>query len=118
MRNQDFLRPAQESLLIDRVMMGGAYVWRLMRLDLAHCAVRSWQEDDVQAIVRYAGDRRIWRNLRDAFPHPYTREEAQDWAQMAPERRPETHFAIGMGGEAIGGVGFNLRQDVYRRGGE
>lgn len=105
-------------MLIGRDMMAMRTLGRLMRLDLARCAVRSWCEDDISAIVRYAGDRRIWRNLRDAFPHPYTQEEAQEWVQTAPQRRPETHFAIEMNGEAIGGVGLNLKYDVYRRGGE
>jgi ribosomal-protein-alanine N-acetyltransferase len=118
MTNQDLFSRPQELMLNDRGIMGDAYLWSLMRLDLARCTVRSWREDDVAAIVRYAGDLRVWRNLRDAFPHPYTPEEAQTWVQSAPRRRPETHFAIEMNGEAIGGVGLNLKQDVYRRGGE
>jgi RimJ/RimL family protein N-acetyltransferase len=89
-----------------------------MRFDLSRCAVRSWREDDVDAIVRHAGDLRIWRNLRDAFPHPYTRADAESWVDTASRRRPETHFAIEMGGEAIGGVGLNLKHDVYRRSAE
>lgn len=89
-----------------------------MRIALARCTIRSWRNDDVASLVRHADDRRIWRNLRDAFPHPYTTEEAQAWVQLASSRQPETHFAIEVAGEAAGGVGVILRHDVYRRSAE
>jgi RimJ/RimL family protein N-acetyltransferase len=49
-----------------------------MQLVLKSCAVRSWRTSDAESLVRHADNRDIWINLRDAFPHPYTRRAARD----------------------------------------
>jgi RimJ/RimL family protein N-acetyltransferase len=69
-------------------------------------------------LVRNANDRRVWRNLRDEFPHPYTREDATDWIRRASGAIPQTAFAIVVGELAVGGIGLRLREDVYRRSAE
>ena len=85
-----------------------------MHLTLKFCDVRSWRTSDVESLVRYADNRRIWRNLRDAFPHPYTRHDARAFIRTVRERTPETTFAIAVQDEAVGSVGFVLRPDVER----
>lgn len=85
-----------------------------MELKLQRCTVRSWQTSDVDSVVRYANNRNIWLNLRDAFPHPYTRGDAQHFIRAVRDRAPETTFAIEVGGEAIGSIGFQLHGDVER----
>jgi RimJ/RimL family protein N-acetyltransferase len=52
--------------------------------------------------------------LRDAFPHPYTPADARRWIQGATSTKPATQFAIVVAGEAAGGIGLILGQDVYR----
>src|SRR5262245_49770333 len=85
-----------------------------MHLTLESCDVRSWATGDVESLVKYANNRRIWLNLRDAFPHPYTKQAARDWIRCARNRHPETSFAIAVAGEAAGGIGFVLHGDVER----
>jgi RimJ/RimL family protein N-acetyltransferase len=85
-----------------------------MELVLERSKVRSWRESDAESLARHANDRRIWRNLRDAFPHPYTIERAREWLAVAMARQPESSFAIEVGGEAAGGIGFMLHSDVER----
>jgi [ribosomal protein S5]-alanine N-acetyltransferase len=80
----------------------------------AHCAVRSWRLSDVDSLVRHANNRRIWMNLRDAFPHPYRPHHARDYIRGTLDRRPETSFAIAVDGEAAGGIGYVLHPDVER----
>src|SRR4029077_15323481 len=58
--------------------------------------------------------RKIWMNLRDAFPHPYSVEDAREFIKWMRHRAPETTFAIAVNGEAAGSVGFVLRHDVER----
>ena len=82
--------------------------------NLAGCSVRSWRRTDAASLARHANDRRIWRNLRDAFPHPYTLADAREWVAGATGARPETNFAIEVGGEAAGGIGFVIKPDVER----
>jgi RimJ/RimL family protein N-acetyltransferase len=85
-----------------------------MRLMLNSCEVRSWRATDAEPLARHADNRKIWLNLRDAFPHPYTIHDARDFIKSLRNRSPETTFAIDVGGEPVGSVGFVLRQDVER----
>jgi ribosomal-protein-alanine N-acetyltransferase len=85
-----------------------------MELRLNVCAVRSWRTSDVEALIRHANNYKIWLNLRDAFPHPYTRHDARAYIRSVRERVPETTFAIAVGDEAVGSIGFVLRHDVER----
>lgn len=85
-----------------------------MQISLTRSLVRSWRTTDVDAVVRYGNNRKIWLNLRDAFPSPYTRADAQRFIRAVRERAPETTFAIEVGGEAVGSIGFQLHGDVER----
>src|SRR6185295_553155 len=85
-----------------------------MRLPLSRCEVRSWRVDDLASLVAYADNRKIWLNLRDRFPHPYTKRAGREFLHGMMMQRPETHFAIDVGGEAVGGIGFAMQHDVER----
>jgi RimJ/RimL family protein N-acetyltransferase len=85
-----------------------------VELILPSCVVRSWRTADVDSIARYANNRKIWLNLRDAFPHPYTPRHARDFIRAVRQRSPETSFAVAVGDEAVGSVGFVLHPDVER----
>jgi RimJ/RimL family protein N-acetyltransferase len=85
-----------------------------MRLDLGVCVVRPWRPDDGPSLARHADNRRIWRQLRDRFPHPYRLRDAQAFLAKVCGVEPATHFAIEVGGEAAGGVGLQLHEDVER----
>ena len=85
-----------------------------MQITLKTCVVRSWRASDVDALARAADNRKIWLNLRDLFPHPYTRRHAQEYIVAVRGRNPETSFAITVQDEAVGSIGFVLHQDVER----
>jgi RimJ/RimL family protein N-acetyltransferase len=56
----------------------------------------------------------IWRNMSDAFPHPYTAADARAFLQAALARVPESWFAIAVDDQAVGGIGFTPRDDIQR----
>jgi RimJ/RimL family protein N-acetyltransferase len=85
-----------------------------MLLELGDLKVRSWRKDDLKALVLHANNAKIAANLRDQFPHPYTRRDAIDFLDYAHTQEPESSFAIELGGEAVGGVGFLLGRDIAR----
>jgi RimJ/RimL family protein N-acetyltransferase len=85
-----------------------------MRLILRTCEVRSWRVADNDSLVTHANNRKIWINLRDRFPHPYTRRDGQRFIRSMRESDPEMAFAIAVDGAAVGGIGFVLQQDVER----
>lgn len=89
-----------------------------MLLTLPGVTVRDWTADDAPSLAHHANDRRIWRNLRDAFPHPYALADAQAFLARVAEMRPQTFFAIAVDGEAVGGIGYTLHTDVERVGAE
>lgn len=77
--------------------------------------LRPWRWSDVDALVRHANNRRIWLNLRDRFPHPYTQADAQAWLAMrAGDTGSPYNFAIEFEGEAIGAIGLEFFADVHR----
>lgn len=65
-----------------------------MRLVAGSTVVREWEEADAEPVTPQANDRRVWRGLRDAFPHPYAIEDAGRFIAMAREMSPRTYFAI------------------------
>ncbi len=84
-------------------------------LQAAPLILRPWRLSDAGAIVRHANNRKIWLNLRDRFPHPYTEADAHAWLGMcAVEQGDPRNFAIEFQGEAIGGVGLEFLSDVHR----
>jgi RimJ/RimL family protein N-acetyltransferase len=85
-----------------------------MRLALTSCVVRSWETRDVASLAEHANNWKIWLNLRDAFPHPYTKSHARDFIRNVRQREPQTVFAIDVGDEAVGSIGFVLHGDVER----
>ncbi len=85
-----------------------------MKLTLHKCDVRSWRATDLDALCKYADNRKIWLNLRDRFPHPYTKQAGREFLRVMSLQHPETAFAIAVGEEAVGGIGFVLLPDVER----
>ncbi len=76
--------------------------------------IRSWNSADADALVKYANNRNIWLNLRDAFPHPYTYVSAEAFLEMVSRQSPTTFFAMATREEAIGGMGISINKDVHR----
>jgi len=85
-----------------------------VQLALERCVVRSWRPSDAEPLARHANNRKIWINLRDAFPHPYTARDARNFIRSVVQRAPETLFAITVRDEPVGGIGFVLHSDVER----
>ncbi len=85
-----------------------------MELNCEKCLLRAWHPNDVESLVRHANNRKVWLNMRDGFPHPYTQSDALDWIARARAARPVTSFAIVVTNQAVGGIGFELRSDIER----
>ncbi len=89
-----------------------------MVIKLQKSILRPWRVGDEDSLVENANNRNVWRNLRDIFPHPYTRKDADNWIALAGSQDPVINFAIEVAGLAVGGVGLKLREDVDRRSAE
>jgi len=78
------------------------------------CEVRSLRAEDAASLARQANNPRVSANLRDRVPWPYTVADAEAFLAATIGREPEIRFAIDVGGEAVGAVGFELHDDIER----
>ena len=85
-----------------------------MQLQLARCTIRDYRPDDAESLARHANNRKVWLGLRDAFPHPYTVEDAKKFLEGNVGGLPTIHFCLEVEGEAAGGIGLRPGEDVHR----
>jgi [ribosomal protein S5]-alanine N-acetyltransferase len=85
-----------------------------MPLTTSFGCIRPYTETDAESLARYANNIKIWRNLRDGFPHPYSLDNAKEFIQMVQRQDPLVFFAIASAREVIGGIGVMPGQDVHR----
>lgn len=84
-------------------------------IELDVCRIRLWRREDKPSLVRFGNNRKIWRNLTDLFPSPYTEVDAEGWLAFVQTQVPCTHFAIEVEGLAVGGIGFIPQSGVFAR---
>ncbi len=119
--------PAPPPGLADRVVPEAA----IFVTDECYC--RPWREADAGASAELCNDPGIARWMRDAFPHPYTLEDARRWIATARSSGDGTapyHLAIvagggdrgagdgdgdGDGAVLVGGIGLTPGVDVGAR---
>ena len=85
-----------------------------MIVETSFGGIRSWTGLDVAALVKYANNRNIWLNLRDAFPPRIPKRMAWRFLEMVARQNPTTFFAIATAEGAIGAIGISVNQDVHR----
>ncbi|MEJ0086950.1 MAG: GNAT family N-acetyltransferase [Pseudomonadota bacterium] len=87
-----------------------------MRLDCGSCVVRDWDLADKPSLLRFANNRKIWRNLTHRFPHPYTEADADSWFSRLAGRAGQFNWAIEVDQLAVGGIGTDRGEGVYAKG--
>jgi [ribosomal protein S5]-alanine N-acetyltransferase len=86
-----------------------------VEIALTAALIREWRSGDEGSLARHANNPKISRNLRDRFPYPYTLDDATRWIAVATAENPTTDFAIVVDRDAVGGIGFQMQEDVARR---
>ena len=77
--------------------------------------IRKFRRNDKFAMAEIANNERVAVNLRDAFPYPYSVEDAQKFISMSLRQKPYQVFAIEFEGEYVGNIGLHPQDDVYRK---
>jgi RimJ/RimL family protein N-acetyltransferase len=86
-----------------------------MELRTPRLLLRPWRRGDQAALVAHANHRDVWINLTDIFPHPYRKEDADEWiARVEADASGSLSLAIVVGEEPVGGIGVVRLSDVYR----
>lgn len=86
----------------------------MLILEGAACRVRQWRKTDADALVRHANNFNVAKNLRDRFPHPYTRKDAVAFLKHAVKAEDPSNLAIEVEGAVVGSVGYVPGRDIER----
>ena len=109
-RTSDKVSSRKRAALFARLLL----TMRIMRIDCGCCLLRRWSLEDVPSLVHHANNYKVWKHMRDSFPHPYTRADAEQWLSFVHQQNPQTYFAVEVKGAAVGGIGLELKSDVER----
>lgn len=80
--------------------------------EIQNCFLRPWRADDKAQLIQIADNRKIWRNLTELFPNPYTEADADFWIPHSSNCSPGLHLAIEWDGMAVGCVGIDPGKGV------
>lgn len=78
-------------------------------------SLRRLVEADKNSLAALANNKKIWDNLRDYFPHPYTLKDAEDFIALTAREEPPVTFGIFREEAFAGVVGLVKKDDVYRK---
>lgn len=73
---------------------------------------------DREHLAELANNKKIWNNLRDMFPYPYTLEDADKFLDSVKQQEPQVTLAIEYDFQFVGVIGLVLQPDVYKKGAE
>jgi RimJ/RimL family protein N-acetyltransferase len=74
-------------------------------IDAGIATIRRFRAEDLEPLLVLADDAGVAANMRDIFPHPYTRADGEEWIARATGDLTDTAFAIEVDGKFAGGVG-------------
>jgi len=80
--------------------------------------LRPWNIEDAESLVENANNFEIARFMSDAFPSPYTLEDAKNFIAFATKDEPTHIFAIDIDGQAVGGIGIHPQADIMKKNAE
>ena len=84
----------------------------------SNVSLRKLNFSDKTQLVRLANNKKIWENIRDRFPHPYTEKDAEAFIEMQDKNDIEKVFAIQFDGKLCGLIGLIFQKYVYRKSAE
>jgi RimJ/RimL family protein N-acetyltransferase len=83
----------------------------------ANVKLRELRQADAFYLAQLANNKKVWDNVRDYFPHPYTESDAVAFLKSQNEKK-QKNFAIECDGKFCGVIGLILQKDVYRKSAE
>lgn len=76
--------------------------------------LRPFTDSDSKRLAELCNNKKIWNNLRDYIPFPYTETNAIDFIKYCQTENPQLTFAIEINGEFAGSIGLVRQPDVYK----
>lgn len=85
-----------------------------MNIKFKNYQIRNYSLKDIDSLVKYANNYNLSKYLRDSFPNPYTRDDAERWIDFIDKNPVYLAFAIADEKELIGAIGAVPFDDVHR----
>src|SRR5690554_5374281 len=84
----------------------------LMDIHTDDIRLRPWKEEDAERLAEIANNKKLFDNLRDTLPYPYSLEDAKEFiSSVQTDDGCSRVFAIELGGEVVGSIGAFLKSD-------
>jgi RimJ/RimL family protein N-acetyltransferase len=80
--------------------------------------LRPFLLSDIDSLLKYANNKKVADNLTDAFPHPYTKKDAESFLERFMHDDPLKAFAIEINKEACGAISVSPQTDIHRKNAE
>ena len=77
--------------------------------------LRPWKLSDIEDLVENANNSNVAQFLTNAFPHPYTRENAESFIKMTLEQNPIQIMAIVFEEKIVGSIGLHKQADIMMK---
>lgn len=78
------------------------------------CIIRPLNFSDAESLAFLANNKKIWDNVSDDFPHPYTLEHALEFIKAVSKIWPPLHFTIEFEQKAIGVISIEQRKGMHK----
>jgi [ribosomal protein S5]-alanine N-acetyltransferase len=89
-----------------------------MTMSIPKVQLRRLAPEDAPVIARLINNKKVWDNLRDFIPHPYTEADAAAFIGMTAAEKPALTFGILWQDTLCGVIGLVPQRDVYRHSAE
>ena len=76
--------------------------------------LREFQKNDTKQLVAIANSPEVAKYLRDVFPSPYTKNDAEWWINEGCKLEKTFYLAIDIDGKCVGSIGVNLLTAEHR----
>ena len=80
--------------------------------------IRDLKLSDKAQLAKLANNKKVWDNLRDYIPYPYTESDAEFFIELTHKEDPKQTFGIEYKGKLSGVIGLVVQKDVYQKSAE
>ena len=85
-----------------------------MIIEFSKYQIRDFKNEDVEALLKYANNLAVSKFLRNSFPYPYTKYDAEKWIDFVLKNQNSLSFAIADEKELIGSISAIPYDDVHQ----
>jgi len=75
--------------------------------------IRAFKYSDIDELSILLNNKKIWNQLRDYLPHPYSKNDAEVYIDLKANERPILTFAIESEENLVGNISLKPLEDIH-----